>query len=193
MRLPDVIRNACQDRIHNALQELMPPSDLPGRGACLLHSWRTPLKAVRWYSRIVVLLTAFGLSAGAGCKDEGTGPDCRLLVVPAGAYFYSAFDNDGQTLVEGWFTLEFSDSSKVTGEWHFNARTDQKDIGRQVGDGKLSGSFADTLLWVDLNPGWIDNNVILHGTLDDGVYRGGWDWVTFIGVTSHGSFEAVRR
>jgi hypothetical protein len=185
MRLPDVI--------HNGVQGMTQLSDSLGRGASLLHSGRTSLKAMGWYSRVVLFLIAFGLSAWVGCTDEGTGPDSRWLVVPAGAYFYSAFDAVGDTLVEGWFTIEFTDSATVTGEWHFAALTDRKDIGHQVGDGKLSGSFADTLLWVNLNPGWMDNNVILHGTLDDGAYRGRWDWVTFIGGTAHGSFEAIRR
>ena len=142
---------------------------------------------------MAILLCVLGLSALVGCRDEGTGIDERWLVVPAGAYAYSAFDGDGRAIVKGWLTMEFSDTGTVSGRWHFDALSDRQDIGHQAGDGQLRGALVDTILYVDLNPGWIDNNVILYGTMDDGTYRGRWDWVTFAGVTSHGKFEAVRR
>lgn len=140
-----------------------------------------------------ILLFVLGLTAPIGCGDEGTGIDDRWLVVPAGAYAYSAFDGEGRAIIEGWFTMEFSDTGTVSGKWHFEALTDRQDIGHQAGDGQLRGALVDTILHVNLNPGWIDNNVILHGTLEDGTYRGTWDWVTYAGVTNHGQFEAVRR
>ena len=48
-------------------------------------------------------------------------------------------------------------------------------------------------LYVNLNPGMMDNNVILSGRFDTLSYRGRWEWVSFVGPTNHGTFDAVRE
>ncbi len=131
------------------------------------------------------------LAAATGCKDAGPTPP--LLTVPAGAFVYSALDASGSPLVRGWFTLVLTDTAHVTGEWHCTSLTNRTDIGPQTGDGVLAGSVVDTTLSLNLNPGWVDNNVLLSGKLTADAYRGRWAWVTFAGVSSEGAFEAVRN
>jgi hypothetical protein len=142
--------------------------------------------------RTFFLLLVSGLVAVTSCKDSGTNPRF-LLPTPQGAYAYSSLDSNGDAIVRGWFTLVFSETGRVSGEWHFLSITNRTDIGPQTGDGQLTGSVVDTILYLNLNPNWVDNNVYLSGRLDAALYHGRWDWSTFVGITNHGTFEAVRN
>ncbi len=115
---------------------------------------------------------------------------------PNGAYSYMSFDSSGTAIVKGWFTLEMSDSSHVTGEWHFVKVTDSDDVGPQVGDGVLAGGFTDygiDQVIVDLHPEFRDNNLLLIGKLEESRYSGRWEWISFAGVSNYGTFYAQRR
>jgi hypothetical protein len=68
-----------------------------------------------------------------------------------------------------------------------------QDIGPQTGDGTLVGGFHNGKLWVELNPQFRDNNLQLTGTLVGNRYSGEWAWISFVGITSTGTFEAVRQ
>ena len=122
-----------------------------------------------------------------GCKGTTTG------CVPSGAFAYTSYDSSGVAVVTGWFTMDLSDSSAVTGEWHFRPIGDPERIGPQTGTGELAGGFYDGELSVDLHPGWMDNNILLSGTLEDDDYTGEWMWISFIGITNQGTFVAERR
>jgi hypothetical protein len=39
----------------------------------------------------------------------------------------------------------------------------------------------------------MDNNLQLSGTLQADRYSGQWMWISFIGITNAGSFEAVKK
>jgi hypothetical protein len=126
---------------------------------------------------------------------------CTLLVgcrgtttewVPSGAFAYTSYDSSGTAVVAGWLTMDLSDSSAVTGEWHFRPIGDPERIGPQTGAGELAGGFYDDQLSVDLHPGWIDSNILLCGTLEDDDYTGEWMWISFTGITNSGAFEAER-
>ena len=122
-----------------------------------------------------------------GCNDSNPfGP------TPSGAYRYASFDTTGVLLVHGWMTLDITDSTQVTGEWHFGKIGNPEDIGPQVGDGELLGSFHQGKLSVELNPNMADNNLRLVGVLTNDRYHGDWVWTSFIGPTSRGVFEAVK-
>jgi hypothetical protein len=119
---------------------------------------------------------------------------CALLTDPAsdGSYRYTSYDTTGAVLVRGWFTMDISDSNTISGEWHFAAVDSAKNIGPQTGDGKLVGGIQGTTVWIELNPHYRDNNLGLHGTLQGNRFSGTWTWISFVGITNQGPFEAVK-
>jgi hypothetical protein len=137
---------------------------------------------MRW--RIVLMAAVIMLTYG-----------CDSLVdpSPSGSYWYNSFDSSGTLLVEGWFTMTVADSDSVAGEWHFKAVGTPQRIGPQTGDGTLIGGFRDSVLWIELQPQFRDNNLQLTGTLRGDRYAGSWIWISFIGVTNSGRFEATKR
>ena len=49
-----------------------------------------------------------------------------------------------------------------------------------------------TSISMNLNPGWADNNVVLSGTVEKDRISGKWTWITFVGPTAEGTFEAIK-
>ena len=140
--------------------------------------------------RVIAAMLVFSFLA-FNCEDAGSGPGGSAT--PAGAYRYQSFDSTGIPLVKGWFTLVFSDPDHCTGEWHFAAIGSRQKIGPQVGDGNLVGGTTDGSVWVELQPQFRDNNLELVGTIQDGRYRGRWIWISFVGETNSGFFDAKRQ
>lgn len=134
-----------------------------------------------------VILPLILSTVWVGCSGTPTQP------VPRGAFAYASYDTAGVALVTGWFTMDVSDSSTITGEWHLRPIGDPEGIGPQTGDGVLLGGFSEGEVWVELNPQYRDNNLQLRGILQGDRYAGEWIWVSFVGVTNHGTFEALRR
>ncbi len=139
----------------------------------------------------VALAVATALLAAAGCRDLGEGPGTTRQPVPAGTYSYTAFDSSNAVVVRGWFTLAYTDSVSVVGEWHFQAVGNPRNIGPQVGADSLAGRLHGGTLSVNLQPHYMDNNVLLDGTLLGTGYAGTWSWISFIGLTSQGTFSAT--
>lgn len=120
--------------------------------------------------------------------DEGTvGP------THSSTYSYTSYDTKGNTIVKGWLIMDYQDSSQITGEWNFEKIGNPKDIGPQVGSGKLVGSLEPDRVLVELNPQYKDNNLLLSGTIKDNNYSGVWQWISFTGITNHGTFEAIKN
>jgi hypothetical protein len=113
--------------------------------------------------------------------------------VPPGAYAYTCTDSVGIPLVKGWMTIVIADSSKITGEWHFDAVGSPQKIGPQTGDGHLVGGLSDKRIWIELNPKIRNDNLQLDGILDQGQLTGQWTWVTFEGISNQGKFSAVKK
>jgi hypothetical protein len=113
--------------------------------------------------------------------------------IPKGALQYTSYDSSGTPLVTGWFTMNFSDSVTISGEWHFKPIDSPKNIGPQTGDGNLLGGVHNGQVWVELNPQFVDNNLQLRGTLQGDRYFGRWIWTSYVGVTNAGSFEAIKK
>jgi hypothetical protein len=112
------------------------------------------------------------------CKDAGTSSD----LVNLGTFNYTAFDTLGHVLVRGSITLH-NDSSKITGNWQF-------DDGRS---GELQGTESDGMISLNLNPRFIDNNLLLRGKLSGNTYAGDWEQVGYPGVMARGTFSAIRK
>ncbi len=106
-------------------------------------------------------------------------------------YSYIAYNDKDQPVVRGWFTLNF-DSTVISGKWQFEAIGNVHDVGPQVGSDSLSGQINGNRITVGLNPQFADNNVYLDGILNNQTISGKWEWVSFIGPTNSGKFEAEK-
>ncbi|MEJ2635368.1 MAG: hypothetical protein P8184_08760 [Calditrichia bacterium] len=107
-------------------------------------------------------------------------------------YNYAAWDDANRRIVTGWFRLHFTDSARVTGNWHFQKTANAQNSGPQSGEGRLEGRVQDGTISINLNPDYVDNNVFLIGSYTRFRITGKWQYVSFIGVTSEGDFKAVR-
>jgi hypothetical protein len=112
------------------------------------------------------------------CKDAGTSPDAGNL----GSFNYTAFDTVGNVLMRGSLTLH-NDSSRITGNWQF-------DDGRH---GELLGTETDGMIAVNLNPRFVDNNLLLRGKLSGSTYAGDWEQYGYPGLMAKGTFSAIRK
>jgi hypothetical protein len=112
---------------------------------------------------------------------------------PGSSFRYTSYDSSGTPLVTGWLTMNFSDSVTISGEWHFKPINNPKNIGPQTGDGNLVGGFRNEQVWIELNPQFRDNNLQLSGTFHGDRYSGQWMWISFVGITNAGSFEAIKK
>ena len=127
-----------------------------------------------------------------GCSDTPT-ESLPAEPVPAGAFSYTSYDTTGAALISGWFTMSVSDSGIISGEWHFNPVGNPQNIGPQTGEGNLVGGMEGDTVWIELNPQYADYNLQLHGILQGDNYSGEWRYISFPGITNHGTFEANRN
>jgi hypothetical protein len=104
-----------------------------------------------------------------------------------GMYQYTGFDSSGVKKTEGWFTLEFVDSIQVKGRWQLTSE------GHIVGEDSLVGTFQNCTLSLNLNPHYVDNNTILHGTKQGKKINGTWTYSTIAGPVNGGSFVAIKQ
>ena len=110
-----------------------------------------------------------------------------------GYYSYVSFDKNGNVIVEGWLTINFKDSTNFSGKWDFKKVGDPEDIGPQVGSGDhMGGLIGNDSLWIELNPQFRDNNLLLIGKFKDNKIEGTWQWISFIGPTNEGEFRAEK-
>lgn len=133
-----------------------------------------------------LLVTAFLV----GCHDRGN-PIVNGRA-PAGSYRYEGYDSKGNSIVVGVISISFVDSVAVKGEWALEKNGPSDNIGPQIGAGLLTGMVDGRDVSINLNPGWVDNNVVLQGTFENDRLRGRWSWITFAGRTSEGTFDATK-
>lgn len=109
--------------------------------------------------------------------------------LPTGVYDYAARDTGGAVVATGRLLVESSDS----GTWKIDRVASSKDVGPQTGSGTLSIQVSGDEIYIDLDPGWADHNVVLKGTFAHGSLRGDWEWLTYAGIAKSGKFSAVLR
>ncbi|MBN1894693.1 hypothetical protein JW906_09365 [bacterium] len=129
------------------------------------------------------------LAVLAGCTGRRTvsGPDL------SGSWYYTAWDTAGAAVAHGWFTLTQGDSGSFGGQWHFEKTGNDEKIGPQAGSDTLVGGVDEKgRVWMELRPGWRDNNIFLLGVMDREKYEGEWNYLSFTGPTNHGPFLAVK-
>jgi len=110
------------------------------------------------------------------------------------AYKYTGYDSSWNKIVTGYLWIESIDSIDVKGRWDFKLVSNCENIGPQIGKGSFEGT-ANQLgtLSLNLNPGMIDNNVLLECSMRL-PYRidGQWSYVGFPGVINWGRFEGEQ-
>ena len=115
------------------------------------------------------------------------------IKIPDGAFAYTGFDSTGVKIVRGWIKFDFDDSTTILGEWELDKIGDPQNIGPQVGSGQLVGNVQNSQLYLNLNPQYVDNNVILTCPYDDQKLAGKWTYSGFPGVINYGSFVAGKK
>ena len=108
-----------------------------------------------------------------------------------GTYKYTAYF--GKSLVvcaSGFIEMTIAIDSTITGSWEISAanKYSEKEIGPQIGTGKLEGNIKAGKIFMNLNPGWADNNIFLNADYSKDQFKGSWLWSAFIGPSASGSF-----
>jgi hypothetical protein len=139
------------------------------------------------FTRILAAALAAGIALFAGCAEDPTSPSAI-----AGRYQYTAYNAGDTAVVIGSVIINNRDSTLLTGNWTLAGINGATDVGPQIGGGALGGSTASGVS-INLNPGWADNNVILHGAFTGNEITGTWSWISFVGVTAEGRFVMKKR
>jgi len=127
--------------------------------------------------RAVIICIAFNLFLlFSSCSEDS--PTNSLTAT----YKYIGYNDNGNTVITGYLWIESVDSTTVKGRWDF-----KRIKGNFEGIKDSQGSMS-----LNLNPEWVDNNVILDGSLLNSDYDGNWSYVGFPGVINSGSFEAKQ-
>ena len=111
-----------------------------------------------------------------------------------GIYKYTGYDSSWNKIVTGYLWIDSIDSINVKGRWDFNLVSTVRNIGPQIGRGTFEGTTNGLgILNLNLNPGMVDNNVLLNASMRL-PYRidGGWSYIGFPGEINRGTFEAIQ-
>jgi len=131
---------------------------------------------------VFALLFAFACS-----EDSPTNPSTNL-------YKYTGYDSEGNKIIFGIITIVQDTASVVTGTWKFKPIGNCDNVGPQLGEGNYIGSLdSGKTLWLNLNPGMADNNVMLAGNFENEHFAGSWSYYGFPGLMNHGTFEAHKK
>jgi hypothetical protein len=134
---------------------------------------------------LIILITAVSFISSCG-DDSSTNSSMTT-------YKYTGFDSTGTKIISGYLWLESADSSMIKGRWAFKQVGTCQNIGPQIGKGNFEGhKDSRGSMNLNLNPGYIDNNVILDGSLLDAHYNGSWSYIGYPGIINLGTFEATK-
>ena len=132
---------------------------------------------------LILFLSAIVLVFFYSCEDSDPNSFPK-------SYKYTGYDSSWNKIIEGYLWIDNIDSIEVKGGWRFHRVSNCENIGPQIGHGTFEG-IANPLgtLSLNLNPGMIDNNVLLQCSMRL-PYRidGQWSYVGFPGVINWGRF-----
>lgn len=119
---------------------------------------------------------------------------CNLGAEQA-VYLYKGFDTNGVLVIKGILNLTISETNKISGDWHLQTTSSKTsdEIRNTTDSGKLGGTINDNKIYLNLNPGWSDNNVMLNGNVTTTNISGTWGHYGYAGLTIGGKFEAVKK
>jgi hypothetical protein len=112
-----------------------------------------------------------------------------------GSLAYEATSAAGKPLIRGRLNIELLADSSIVGSWTADwapGADRTAEVGDQIGSGTLRGRQTAEGGYIDLNPGYADNNVILFPTATDRGFAGTWYWSTIAGPRTEGRFTALR-
>lgn len=136
---------------------------------------------------LIICLSAFYLLSFSSCEDSDLNTFSK-------SYKYIGYDSSWNKIIEGYLWFDSIDSVEVKGGWRFNLVSNCENVGPQIGHGNFEGTtnMLGTLS-LNLNPGMIDNNVLLECSMRL-PYRidGQWSYVGFPGVINWGRFEGEQ-
>ncbi len=136
---------------------------------------------------IILVLVITAVSFLSSCGDD---PSTNSSMTN---YKYSGFDSTGNKIISGYLWVESTDSSIVKGGWNFKLILNEENLGPQIGSGNFEGhKDSRGSMQINLNPGFVDNNVILDGSLLNSHYDGSWSYIGFPGIINQGTFEAEQ-
>ena len=137
--------------------------------------------------RLLLTWTCLGvLIGGIGCDPEAS------TLSPQGrspGYDITVLDQGGSAIARGWITWESDEDQALTGQWAFSADERENLNNPFPGQGDLAGERIGDSLWVDLHPGWADNNIFLYGKVAGDSLNGNWIWTGFPGIIDQGRFK----
>ena len=137
---------------------------------------------------------ALAVLAAVACRYEGSVPIQDNSMVD-GSLAYEASSLAGKPLIRGRLNIDILPDSTIVGTWTANwapGADTTVEVGDQVGSGTLRGRQTAEGGYIDLNPGYADNNVILLPTATDRGFTGTWYWSTMTGPRTEGRFTALR-
>ena len=108
-----------------------------------------------------------------------------------GTYEYTAYFAKSLVIcANGSMEMTIATDSTITGSWDISAADgfSEKEIGPQIGTGKLEGSIKAGKIFINLNPEWADNNILLNADYSKDQFGGSWVWSTFRGPSASGGF-----
>ncbi|MCK5146314.1 hypothetical protein KAR48_06130 [bacterium] len=141
--------------------------------------------------QIFIILTAILiLTIQQGC-DKGK-QSTILKSTDGTVYFTTIYDLNLLVKATGTFSIHPEDGYNVSGQWSFQPADAMENINNPfTGQGNMEGQLQNDSLWVNLHPGWADNNVWLRGTVHGDSLNGTWMWSGFPGIIDNGTFKAV--
>jgi len=109
-------------------------------------------------------------------------------------YKYTGYDSTWNKIITGYLWIDSIDSIQVKGRWDFDLVGNGENVGPQIGKGSFEGTTdMRGSMWLSLNPGMIDNNVFLNGSMRLPYrYDGKWSYCGFPGEINWGRFEATQ-
>ena len=127
---------------------------------------------------IGIALLASALMVLAGCSPDSTMDNPvatssldKTNAATAIVFQYFGYSRDRHVVVRGTLALSVSPAGRVAGRWELRG-VDPSRIGPQVGNGTLTGTLANGVLSINLNPENADNNILLSGRFSRTAYSG---------------------
>ncbi|MDB5357113.1 MAG: hypothetical protein JWN24_3566 [Phycisphaerales bacterium] len=100
------------------------------------------------------------------------------------------YDDLGNSVATARLSLppDAGQMKSLTGNWRLLSSAPRFPRG-STSSGTYAGPGRNGGLWIDLNPGVADNNVILDGSIRDGKFSGQWVRATVTGGKPMGTFQ----
>ncbi len=136
---------------------------------------------------LIICLSALYLLSISCCEDSDPNTFPK-------SYKYTGYDSSWNKIIEGYLWIDSIDSVEVKGRWDFDLVGNGTNIGPQIGKGSFEGTTNMLgTLFLNLNPGMIENNVLLECSMRL-PYRidGQWSYVGFPGVINWGKVEGKQ-